>query len=134
RGRAACPEQARLGRVACRGRPRRGIRPDPGLWRPGCGSSRNVASRRDNWSRAVNTPRLAVLLGTHRSAQSLIPGLKQSRFVLTHHCLESAQLHEAIDGGAVDVALVSTGPRGLDAAVLTALSRRHVPLVVLDSH
>ncbi len=79
------------------------------------------------------TPRLAVLLGTHRSATALIPGLQQSRFAVTHHCLEPAQLHEAIDGGAVDVALVSTGPRGLDAAALSALSRRHVPLVVLDS-
>jgi Mrp family chromosome partitioning ATPase len=81
----------------------------------------------------VNMPRLAVLLGTHRSAQSLIPGLQQSRFALTHHCLEPAQLYEAIDDGAVDVALVSTGPRGLDVAALSALSRRHVPLVVLDS-
>ena len=64
----------------------------------------------------MNAPRLAVLVGTHRSAQSLLPGLQQSRFALTHHCLEPAQLHEAIDAGLVDVALVSTGPRGLVAA------------------
>jgi MinD-like ATPase involved in chromosome partitioning or flagellar assembly len=81
----------------------------------------------------VNAPRLAVLVGTHRSAQSLLPGLQQSRFALTHHCLEPAQLHEAIDGGLVDVVLVSTGPRGLVAAELTALARRRIPLVVLDA-
>jgi MinD-like ATPase involved in chromosome partitioning or flagellar assembly len=81
----------------------------------------------------VNVPRLAVLVGTHRSAQSLLPGLQQSRFALTHHCLEPAQLHEAIDAGLVDVALVSTGPRGLVAAELTALARRRIPLVVLDA-
>lgn len=81
----------------------------------------------------MNSPRLAVLVGTHRSAQSLMPSLQQSRFALTHHCLEPAQLHEAIDVGAVDVALVSTGPRGLDVAALAALARRQVPLVVLDS-
>ena len=81
----------------------------------------------------MNAPRLAVLVSSHRSAQSLMPGLQQSRFALTHHCLEPAQLHEAIDAGAVDVALVSTGPRGLDAAALAALARRQVPLVVLDS-
>jgi MinD-like ATPase involved in chromosome partitioning or flagellar assembly len=81
----------------------------------------------------VNAPRLAVLVSSHRSAQSLLPGLQQSRFALTHHCLEPAQLHEAIDAGAVDVALVSTGPRGLDPAALAALARRQVPLVVLDS-
>jgi MinD-like ATPase involved in chromosome partitioning or flagellar assembly len=81
----------------------------------------------------VNPPRLAVLVGTHRSARVLMPGLQQSRFLLTHHCLEAAQLHEAIDGGGVDVALVSTGPRGLDAAALRTLARRRVPLVVLDS-
>ena len=82
----------------------------------------------------MNVPRLAVLVGTHRSAQSLLPGLQQSRFAVTHHCLEPAQLHEAIDAGVVDVALVSTGPRGLDAASLSALARRRVPLVVLDAH
>jgi len=81
----------------------------------------------------VNAPRLAVLVGTHRSAQSLMPCLQQSRFVLTHHCLEPAQLQDAIDAGAVDVALVSTGPRGLDAAALAALGRREIPLVVLDA-
>jgi Flp pilus assembly CpaE family ATPase len=81
----------------------------------------------------VNAPRLAVLVGTHRSAQSLVPGLQQSRFALTHHCLEPAQLDEAIDTGVVDVALVSTGPRGLDAAALAALARRQIPLVVLDA-
>jgi len=81
----------------------------------------------------VNAPRLAVLVGTHRSAQSLVPGLQQSRFALTHHCLEPAQLHAAIDAGVVDVALVSTGPRGLDAAALAALARRRIPVVVLDA-
>jgi Flp pilus assembly CpaE family ATPase len=81
----------------------------------------------------VNAPRLAVLVGTHRSAQSLVPGLQQSRFALTYHCLEPAQLYEAIDAGAVDVALVSTGPRGLEAAALAALARRQIPLVVLDA-
>lgn len=81
----------------------------------------------------MNAPRLAVLVGTHRSAQSLLPGLQQSRFAVTHHCLEPAQLHEAIDAGAVDVALVSTGPRGLDAEALAALARRRVALVVLDA-
>jgi MinD-like ATPase involved in chromosome partitioning or flagellar assembly len=81
----------------------------------------------------VNAPRLAVLVGTHRSAQLLVPGVQQSRFALTHHCLEPAQLQEAIDAGAVDVALVSTGPRGLDAARLAALARREIPLVVLDA-
>jgi hypothetical protein len=60
----------------------------------------------------MNAPRLAVLVGTHRSAQSLVPGLQQSRFALTHHCLEPAQLHEAIDASSVDVALVSTGRAG----------------------
>jgi hypothetical protein len=81
----------------------------------------------------VNAPSLAVLVGTHRSAQSLVPGLQQSRFTLTHHCLEPAQLHEAIDTRLVDVALVSTGPRGLDAATLATLARRQIPLVVLDA-
>lgn len=80
----------------------------------------------------MTAPRLAVLVGTHRSAQSLVPGLQQSRFALTHHCLEPAQLHEAIDANLVDVALVSTGPRGLDPATLAALARRQIPLVVLD--
>jgi MinD-like ATPase involved in chromosome partitioning or flagellar assembly len=81
----------------------------------------------------VNAPRLAVLVGTHRSAQLLVPGVQQSRFALTHHCLEPAQLQEAIDTGTVDVALISTGPRGLDAAALAALARRDIPLVVLDA-
>ena len=81
----------------------------------------------------MNAPRLAVLVGTHCSARSLVPGLQQSRFALTHHCLEPAQLHAPIDAGVVDGALVSTGPRGLDAAALAALVRRRVPLVVLDA-
>jgi Flp pilus assembly CpaE family ATPase len=81
----------------------------------------------------VNAPRLAVLVGSHRSAQSLVPGLQQSRFALTHHCLEPAQLHAAIDAGDVDVVLVSTGPRGLDASAVAALARRWIPVVVLDA-
>jgi pilus assembly protein CpaE len=79
----------------------------------------------------MNAPRLALLVGYHRSARSLIPGLQQSRFLLAHHCLEAEQLQEAIDAGAVDVALVTTGPRGLDPVALVRQARQ-IPLVVLD--
>ena len=81
----------------------------------------------------MNAPRLAVLIGTHRHARALVPVLQQSRFALTHHCLEAARFHQAVDAGLVDVALVSTGPRGLDPSALAGLARRGVPLVVLDS-
>jgi Flp pilus assembly CpaE family ATPase len=81
----------------------------------------------------VNPPRLVLLIGTHRYAQTLVPVLLQSRFALTHQCLEPAQLYDAIDAGCVDVALVSTGPRGLVVADLVNLARRRIPLVVLDS-
>jgi Flp pilus assembly CpaE family ATPase len=81
----------------------------------------------------MNAPRLAVLIGTHRDAQALVPALQQSRFDLSHQFLEASQLLEAIDAGSVDVVLVSTGPRGLDLSSLSNLSRRRFPLVVLDS-
>src|SRR5207245_9300559 len=51
---------------------------------------------------------------------------------LIRDCLEPGVLHDAIDACVVDVALVSTGPRGLDPAGLAALARRQIPLVVLD--
>ena len=82
----------------------------------------------------MNPPRLAVLIGTHRHAQALVPVLQQSRFALTHHCLEATQFYQAVDTGMVDLALVSTGPRGLEPSALASLARHRVPLVVLDSH
>jgi hypothetical protein len=82
----------------------------------------------------VNPPRLAILIGTHRHAQALVPVLQQSRFALTHHCLEATQFYQVVEAGMVDVALVSTGPRGLEPSALASLARRRVPLVALDSH
>lgn len=80
----------------------------------------------------MSSPRLAVLISTHLYAQALLPELQRSHFALEHHCLTAAQLHDAIEASSVDIALVSTGPRGLDHAALTALARRRLPLVVLD--
>lgn len=80
------------------------------------------------------SPRLAVLISTHLRAQALLPELQRSHFVVEHHCLEASQLHDAIESGSVDIALVSTGPRGLDYSTLAALGRRRrVALVVLDA-
>jgi Mrp family chromosome partitioning ATPase len=81
----------------------------------------------------MSTSRLAVLIGTHLYAQALLPSLQRSEFAVTDHCLQAAQLHEAIEAHLVDVALVSTGPRGLDYSALLALVRRRFPLVVLDA-
>jgi MinD-like ATPase involved in chromosome partitioning or flagellar assembly len=80
----------------------------------------------------MNPPRLALLVSTHRLAQRLLPTLQQSHFALVHHCLEPEQLFDAVEAGEVDLALVSTGPRGLDATALADLVRRRIPLVVLD--
>lgn len=82
----------------------------------------------------MSSPRLAVLISTHLYAQALLPELQRSRFSLDHHCLAAVQLHDAIETGSVDIALVSTGPRGLDYSTLTTLARRRLPLVVLDAH
>jgi len=81
----------------------------------------------------MSSPRLAVLISTHLYAQALLPELQRSHFALEHHCLAAPQLNDAIEAGSVDIALVSTGPRGLDYSTLTALAKRRVPLVVLDS-
>jgi len=81
----------------------------------------------------MSSPRLAVLISTHLYAQALLPELQRSRFVLEHQCLAPAQLHDAIEAGSVDIALVSTGPRGLDYATLATLAKRRLPLVVLDA-
>ena len=81
----------------------------------------------------MNSPRLAVLISTHLCAQALLPELQRSHFVLAHHCLAAPQLHDAIEAGSVDIALVSTGPRGLDYSTLAALAKRRLALVVLDA-
>jgi len=82
----------------------------------------------------MSAPRLAVLLGTQEQAEALLPALHRSRFALTHRCLDATQLREAIAADAVDVALVSTGPRGLDPTSLLDLARRPLAVVVLDPH
>ena len=81
----------------------------------------------------MSSPRLAVLISTHLRAQALLPELQRSHFALEHHCLTAPQLHDAIEAGSVDIALVSTGPRGLDYSTLAALAKRRVALVVLDA-
>src|SRR5438067_714052 len=42
-------------------------------------------------------------------------------------------LEQAVASADADIALVSTGPRGLDHATLVTLAKRRLPLVVLDS-
>ena len=81
----------------------------------------------------MSAPRLAVLISTHLYAQALLPELQRSHFAIERHCLAAAQLQDAIESGEVDIALVSTGPRGLDRATLVTLAKRRLPLVVLDS-
>ena len=81
----------------------------------------------------MSSPRLGVLISTHLYAQGLLPELQRSHFAVERHCLAAGQLHDAIESGDVDIALVSTGPRGLDHATLVTLAKRRLPLVVLDS-
>jgi MinD-like ATPase involved in chromosome partitioning or flagellar assembly len=81
----------------------------------------------------MTAPRLALLIGTHERVQTLLPALHLSRFVVAQHCLDADELLEAVEAQAIDAAVVSTGPRGVDQTVLAALARQSVPLVVLDS-
>jgi MinD-like ATPase involved in chromosome partitioning or flagellar assembly len=81
----------------------------------------------------MTSPRLALLIGTHERVQALLPALQRSRFAVSHHFLDAAELLESVERNVVDLALVSTGPRGVDQTVIAALARNHLPLVVLDS-
>jgi Mrp family chromosome partitioning ATPase len=82
----------------------------------------------------MSGPRLAVLVGNYEIEQKLLPALRGSIYELRYRCLDAGQLLAAVESGEVDVALVSTGPHGLDAVQLTVLAQTRLAVVVLDPH
>src|SRR5437660_4022579 len=79
----------------------------------------------------MSTPRLGLLVSNHDAVRALMPALRTSRFAITQHWLDREQMIKSVTEGAVDVALVSTGPRALDPSTILTVAGR-VPLVVLD--
>ena len=62
----------------------------------------------------MSSPRLGVLISTHLYAQGLLPELQRSHFAVERHCLAAGQLHDAIESGDVDIALLELQALGIN--------------------